>query len=140
MCRDHAAFELHGHGYGPLWWLADGVILDCLTKPYEPRLRSLKERSAVLFGRPASDEQALSPGPFAIARYCVSALARHGAVGLLVGVLPLFMIRGLAPILRRRPGCTAQGRRWTEWDGLVEGQTAGQSIVGARANGRCKRH
>jgi hypothetical protein len=40
--------ELHGHGYGPLWWLAGGVVLVCLTKPYERPLASLQQRSAAL--------------------------------------------------------------------------------------------
>jgi hypothetical protein len=42
-------FTLHGHGYGPLWWLAEGRILDCLPKPYEYSLESLQQRSAALF-------------------------------------------------------------------------------------------
>ena len=49
MCQSHAPrFELHGHGYGPLWWLAGGAVLDCLTKPYEQPLESLQQRSATL--------------------------------------------------------------------------------------------
>lgn len=42
-------FELHGHGYGPLWWLAEGEVLDCLSRPYEYTLESLQQRSAGLF-------------------------------------------------------------------------------------------
>jgi hypothetical protein len=47
ICQSHALrFELHGHGYGPLWWLAGGVVLGCQTKPYELPLESLQERAA----------------------------------------------------------------------------------------------
>jgi hypothetical protein len=50
MCHSHAPrFELHGHGYGPLWWLAGGVVLECQTKPYELPLEALRERSAAIF-------------------------------------------------------------------------------------------
>ena len=42
-------FELHGHGYGPLWWMAEGEVLDCLTKPYGYPLRELQLRSAGSF-------------------------------------------------------------------------------------------
>lgn len=42
-------FELHGHGYGPLWWLAEGKVLGCLTKPYDHTLEDLQQRSAALF-------------------------------------------------------------------------------------------
>jgi hypothetical protein len=41
-------FELHGHGYGPFWWLTDGEIVDCLTKPYEHTLEALQQRYVVL--------------------------------------------------------------------------------------------
>ena len=47
----HAArFELHGHGYGPLWWLAGGAVLGCLAKPYDRPPADLERRSAALFG------------------------------------------------------------------------------------------
>jgi hypothetical protein len=42
-------FELHGHGYGPLWWLASGKVLECITKPYEYSLEELQQRSAAVF-------------------------------------------------------------------------------------------
>jgi hypothetical protein len=42
-------FELHGHGYGPLWWLAAGKVLDCITKPYEYPQEELQQRSAAVF-------------------------------------------------------------------------------------------
>jgi hypothetical protein len=42
-------FELHGHGYGPLWWLVNGNVLDCLTKPYEYSLTELQQRSSMIF-------------------------------------------------------------------------------------------
>jgi|GEM_PF-6912094 hypothetical protein len=49
MCQSHATrFELHGHGYGPLWWLAGGVVLECLTRPYAQPLELLQQRSAAL--------------------------------------------------------------------------------------------
>ena len=49
LCQSHAPrLELHGHGYGPLWWLAGGVVLECLTRPYEQPLASLQRRSAAL--------------------------------------------------------------------------------------------
>jgi hypothetical protein len=41
--------ELHGHGYGPLWWLAEGEVLECLIKPYEYSLETIQQRSAELF-------------------------------------------------------------------------------------------
>lgn len=45
-------FELHGHGYGPLWWLTHGDVLDCLTRPYDYALEELQQRSAgVIRGR-----------------------------------------------------------------------------------------
>lgn len=47
ICKSHfPQLELHGHGYGPLWWMAHGVVLDCLTKPYEHPLTLLRQRSA----------------------------------------------------------------------------------------------
>jgi len=51
LCATYAPrFELHGHGYGPLWWLAAGAIVDCLTKPYLYPLAELQERSRSAFG------------------------------------------------------------------------------------------
>ncbi len=48
-CRDYSpGFELHGHGYGPLWWLSRGVVIGCLTEPYEERLPDLQKYSADL--------------------------------------------------------------------------------------------
>src|SRR5437899_3241305 len=45
MCKTYAMiFELHGHGYGPLWWLVSGEVIDCLTKPYEYSLETLQQR------------------------------------------------------------------------------------------------
>src|ERR1700730_19441219 len=49
-CKRQAPLrELHGHGYGPLWWLAEGEVIDCLAKPYEHSLESLQQRSMTLF-------------------------------------------------------------------------------------------
>ena len=49
VCERHAPrFELHGHGYGPLWWQFAGVVVECLTKPYEQPLISLQQRSSIL--------------------------------------------------------------------------------------------
>jgi len=42
-------FELHGNGYGPLWWMVEGHVFECLTKPYEYPLKSLKQRSMAIF-------------------------------------------------------------------------------------------
>lgn len=42
-------FELHGHGYGPLWWLAEGKVLECITKPYDYPLEILQQRSKEVF-------------------------------------------------------------------------------------------
>jgi hypothetical protein len=42
-------FELHGHGYGPFWWLRQGEVIDCLSKPYEAGLAILEKRSANVF-------------------------------------------------------------------------------------------
>lgn len=42
-------FELHGHGYGPLWWMANGKVLECITRPYEYPLEELQERSVAVF-------------------------------------------------------------------------------------------
>lgn len=42
-------FVLHGHGYGPLWWLSQGEVLECITKPYEHPLEELKKRFALAF-------------------------------------------------------------------------------------------
>ncbi|MDB5345835.1 MAG: hypothetical protein JWP89_4212 [Schlesneria sp.] len=44
-------FELHGHGYGPLWWLANGKVLECLAKPYDLPLKEIQRRSAAIFQR-----------------------------------------------------------------------------------------
>jgi hypothetical protein len=45
FCAIHSPqFELHGHGYGPFWWLANGEIVDCLTKPCEYTLEALQQR------------------------------------------------------------------------------------------------
>jgi hypothetical protein len=50
-CRAaYPKFELHGHGYGPIWWLANGKVLDCLTGPYNFPLGELQERSKAIFG------------------------------------------------------------------------------------------
>jgi hypothetical protein len=50
LCVNSAPpFELHGHGYGPLWWLAKGKVLECLSKPYEYPLETLQQRAAALF-------------------------------------------------------------------------------------------
>ena len=50
LCQAHyPRFELHGHGYAPLWWLAEGQIMDCLTKPYEMSLEDLQQRSRRAF-------------------------------------------------------------------------------------------
>jgi hypothetical protein len=50
VCRSHAErFELHGHGYGPLWWLANGTVLNCIKKPYERSLDSLESASIAAF-------------------------------------------------------------------------------------------
>jgi hypothetical protein len=46
LCRLYSPrFELHGHGWGPLWWVANGEVLDCLTKPYELPLETSIQRS-----------------------------------------------------------------------------------------------
>jgi hypothetical protein len=42
--RSHPRFELHGHGYGPFWWIVHGEIADCLTKPYEQSVEALQQR------------------------------------------------------------------------------------------------
>jgi hypothetical protein len=42
-------FVLHGHGYGPLWWLAEGKVLSCLAKPYEYPMEELQQRSKSLY-------------------------------------------------------------------------------------------
>jgi hypothetical protein len=42
---EYPQLELHGHGYAPLWWLRDGAIVDCLTRPYELPLAELQMRS-----------------------------------------------------------------------------------------------
>ncbi|MBI1833103.1 MAG: hypothetical protein HY040_08785 [Planctomycetes bacterium] len=42
-------FQLHGHGYGPLWWLSEGKVLECLTEPYVFSLEALQQRSAAFF-------------------------------------------------------------------------------------------
>jgi hypothetical protein len=50
LCRSHwPRFALHGDGYGPLWWLARGQVLDCLSKPYGYCLESLQRRSECCF-------------------------------------------------------------------------------------------
>lgn len=50
LCRQHAPrFELHGHGYGPLWWLVEGQVVDCMSRPYEAGRPALQERSARAF-------------------------------------------------------------------------------------------
>ena len=50
MCKSYSLnFELHGHGYGPLWWLVRGEVTDCLTKPYEHSLETLQQRTTMLF-------------------------------------------------------------------------------------------
>jgi hypothetical protein len=49
LCQSYAPeFELHGHVFGPLWWLVDGDIVGCQLKPYELGLRVLQARSASL--------------------------------------------------------------------------------------------
>ena len=49
LCEEYAdQFELHGHGYGPLWWVRDGVILRSMTKPYELDFGEVKRLSAFL--------------------------------------------------------------------------------------------
>ena len=50
-CCEHQypQLELHGHGYAPLWWLVQGRIVDCLTKPYETELPALIARSVKAF-------------------------------------------------------------------------------------------
>ena len=42
-------FTLHGHGWGPFWWLVRGTIVDCLTKPYEQSIEQLRERTLKAF-------------------------------------------------------------------------------------------
>jgi hypothetical protein len=50
LCRQQSTqFELHGHGYAPLWWLTNGIIVDCLAKPYQESLAALQTRSAAAF-------------------------------------------------------------------------------------------
>jgi hypothetical protein len=50
LCAEHSPqFELHGHGYGPLWWLTSGVIADCLKRPYELPLIQVQGRSRAAF-------------------------------------------------------------------------------------------
>jgi hypothetical protein len=50
MCKSYALrFELHGHGYGPLWWLVRGEVIDCLSKPYGHSLETLQRRSVAIF-------------------------------------------------------------------------------------------
>jgi hypothetical protein len=48
LCESHSQFELHGHGYGPLWWLAGGKMLACRSKPYESPIEDLRGYSALL--------------------------------------------------------------------------------------------
>lgn len=51
MCQHYLPhFELHGHGYAPLWWLKRGEVVDCLSKPYETELAALQDRSAAALG------------------------------------------------------------------------------------------
>jgi hypothetical protein len=53
-CRRYAPqFELHGHGYGPFWWMRNGKILDCLTMPYKPPISQLQQRSRAVFAADA---------------------------------------------------------------------------------------
>lgn len=42
-------FALHGDGYGPFWWMVEGKVLKCLTRPYEIPPQSLQQRSAEIF-------------------------------------------------------------------------------------------
>jgi hypothetical protein len=50
LCQqERPRFELHGHGYAPLWWLARGQVVDCLAKPYEVDAAMLQKRSARAF-------------------------------------------------------------------------------------------
>jgi hypothetical protein len=50
LCREkYPRFELHGHGYAPLWWLVRGHVIDCLIKPYQTRLETLQQRSVKAF-------------------------------------------------------------------------------------------
>ncbi|HTI52055.1 MAG TPA: hypothetical protein VL475_13920 [Planctomycetaceae bacterium] len=54
-------FELHGHGYGPFWWLTNGQIVDCLTKPCEHTLEALQQRYVEL-NRDAVNPHSTSSG------------------------------------------------------------------------------
>jgi hypothetical protein len=47
--RSVPRFELHGHGYAPFWWLRQGDVIDCLSKPYQADLAVLQQRSANAF-------------------------------------------------------------------------------------------
>jgi hypothetical protein len=47
--RSWPRFELHGHGYAPFWWLRQGEVVDCLSKPYDVELTALQERSKKVF-------------------------------------------------------------------------------------------
>ena len=57
LCRQHAPrFELHGHGYAPLWWLVEGQVVDCMSRPYEASVPVLQSRSARAFRVSATRE------------------------------------------------------------------------------------
>ena len=49
FCEVHfPQFELHGHGYGPFWWLSNGEVLDCLAKPCDHTRYALQQRYSQL--------------------------------------------------------------------------------------------
>src|SRR6476660_4483305 len=44
QCKEGSPrFELHGHGYGPLWCLTNGKVTACLAKAYELRLEEVQQ-------------------------------------------------------------------------------------------------
>jgi len=48
LMSKHPDMELHGHGYGPFWWIRDRAIVDCMRNPYRLSLEELKSRSGAL--------------------------------------------------------------------------------------------
>lgn len=40
-------FQLHGHGWGPFWWVNDGKIVDCVHKPWNISDDDLRARSVL---------------------------------------------------------------------------------------------
>ena len=45
LFNEYPQFALHGHGWGPFWWVKDGKIVDCESHPYAMTDVELRERS-----------------------------------------------------------------------------------------------